>query len=529
MKFRLPQKATQWALLGGFAYVLCFPRFDLPALAVLVLPCLIYSIQALESRRQAWRLGFLVSSMIAVGGFHWIVYVARNFGEMPLPAAVGLLGLFCLVAAPQMVAFFVLGERLRGRVERLPPALRPLFWASLYTGLEYLAHFFKIFPENLGNTWLAFLPVAQLASLGGVPLLSFVPLWVGGSLAYLRKCGRRAWPGVAASVALLALAFFWGKSELKRLETVPTSTLHIGFVQHNLDDAEKAFQRTSAREMIETIVGRLLAKTEDLARRTPKPDLVLWPETAYPMVFHSRGGHRLGTFSEGYANLVKRTVARAGVPLLFGGYESEGGEYGFSELDYNAGILLDANGGILTTYRKQVLLIFGEYFPFSDWFPALKDLNPMLGDFGRGPGPIPLKFTQGGRELPLGVNICYEAILPEYMRGFALAGARLFVNLTKDSWFGDTFEPWQHFQLSVPRAIEHRIPMVRATNTGLSGLVLPSGETKLLSVPFREAYAVVDVPVPLDPRPTPYTLFGEWFAWLMLATASILTLWTYRR
>src|SRR5690606_8722235 len=100
-----------------------------------------------------------------------------------------------------------------------------------------------------------------------------------------------------------------------------------------------------------------------------------------------------------------------------------------------------------------------------------KTLNPQLGDFGRGPGPEPTHFSFRGISTPLGVNICYEAILPEYMRGYAVSGAKVFVNITKDSWFGDTFEPWQHFQLSVLRSIEHRSPMVRATNTGLSGIV----------------------------------------------------------
>jgi apolipoprotein N-acyltransferase len=138
----------------------------------------------------------------------------------------------------------------------------------------------------------------------------------------------------------------------------------------------------------------------------------------------------------------------------------------------------------------------------------------MMGDFGRGPGPVPVLLPWHGGQLPLGVNICYEEILPEYMRGYARNGARVFVNLTKDSWFGDTFEPWQHFQLSAPRAIEHRIPLVRATNTGLSGVVDATGESRLISDPFHEAYQTLEVRVPLGLQPTLYTRLGEWFAQL---------------
>jgi apolipoprotein N-acyltransferase len=179
-------------------------------------------------------------------------------------------------------------------------------------------------------------------------------------------------------------------------------------------------------------------------------------------------------------------------------------------------------------YFKQVLLVFGEYFPFDDWFPSLKNINPMMGDFGRGPGPIPILFHWRGGVLPLGVNICYEAILPEYMRGYVKNGARALVNVTKDSWFGDTFEPWQHFQLAILRAVELRIPLIRSTNTGLSGVVSTTGEVRTLSAPFREAYETLPVSVPLKPRPTLYVQWGEWFAQLCALGSSLTLAWFYR-
>ena len=110
MKARLPHKATRWALLAGLAYVLCFPRFDLPALSLLFMPGMLFALHYLTSRRQAVKIGLLLSAMVAWGGFHWIIYVSQNFGEMPLPVALLLLCLFCLVAAPQMIAFFFLGD-----------------------------------------------------------------------------------------------------------------------------------------------------------------------------------------------------------------------------------------------------------------------------------------------------------------------------------------------------------------------------------------------------------------------------------
>ncbi len=484
---------------------------------------MLFSLRHIDTQRRAIGMGFFLSAMVAIGGFHWIAYVAQNFGGMPLPIALGLLGLFCLVAGPQMVAFYFVGFRLRFGVERLPLSLRPLFWASLYTAFEYLARFPKIFPEHLGNTFLAFPYVAQSAAIGGVSLLSFLALFVGASLAYLRLAGSRAWPSALASVLLLSALSLWGRGELKRIPQLPSQTINVGIVQHNMEEVEKIAQTTSGiNSAFDSILTRLLQRSKQLHDGPVKPDLLLWPETSYPIVFPT-GSQYLGHNAMGYANLVKTNIAAMNTPLLFGGYENDGVK------DYNAAFLLNGEGRIDATYRKNVLLVFGEYFPLDHWFPSLKKINPLMGDFGRGPGPEPLPFSFQGKSMPLGVNICYEAILPNFMRGYATGGARLLVNLTKDSWFGDTFEPWQHLQLSALRSIEHRLPMVRATNTGLSGLILPTGEIKLLSDPFEEAWATLAVPVPLEPIFTLYTAFGEWFAWATILLSLSLGAYAFRK
>lgn len=502
--------------------MLCFPQWDLPILALLFPPALIFCAHQLRSPRQAVALGFLLSAMISWGGFPWIIYVAQNFGDLPLWAAVGLQWLFCLIAGLQMVAFLLTAYYLRYPIERLPLPLRPLFWAALYVGYEYLARFTKIFPEHLGNTWIYFQQLAQAASLGGVSLLTFLPLYLGASFAYLRKEGRRAWIAPVTALALVAGLHFWGGARIGALKAEPSQALSVGFVQHRMEEMDKLAQRTGGFAAIDALLGRLLHHSRDLAANPLKPDLLLWPETAYPMVFPT-GGRPVSIVANGYANLIKQSVATLGIPLLFGGYESEDGK------EFNSGILLSGTGEVETTYRKEVLLIFGEYMPLDQWIPSLRELNPQIGNFGRGPGPMPISFRAQGRDIPLGVNICYEAILPEYIRGLVNNGARLLVNLTKDSWFGDTFEPWQHFQLTALRAIEHGLPLVRATNTGLSGYVLPTGETHLLSPPYVETAAVLSVPVPLQYRPTLYTLLGEWFAWVCLGLSLALGFWAYRK
>ena len=523
MKKSVAQKAYLWAIASGVCYVLSFPQYDLPHLGVFFLPLFLMSLHFCRSTKQSLAIGFLLSSMVAWGGFHWIIYVAQYFGQMPLPAAVGLLCLYCLVAAPQMVAFSYFGFQWKHRIERLPLFVRPLFWSFLYVSLEYFARLLKIFPENLGNTWVYFSGISQIASLGGVALLSFLPLFFGASLLYIQRERARAIPAAALAVAILLVSHFWGSAEIQRLESLPKKTLQVGIVQHNMDDAETAVKSGSVLTVFNQVVSKLLTLSQSLAKGSPKPDFILWPETSYFTTFPTRPDTVLGSF--GYANLVKDFVRSSETPLLFGTYESDE-----QDTDYNVAVLLDPkNQDSLQVYRKNVLLIFGEYFPFLSYFPSLRKLNPLLGDFGRGPGPVPIPFHSSQGTVLLGVNICYEAILPEYMRGYATAGTHIFVNLTKDSWFGNTFEPWQHFQLSQIRSIEHRIPMARSTNTGLSGTVSVTGKVDLLSLPFVEAHRTVPVSY-FDPPLRPlYTVWGDWFVWLSLSSALGLLGFAYRK
>ena len=499
-----------WAIFGGIFYSLCFPQYDLVPLSLLFLPCVVQSIDKATTVRQVLLCALIHSTLVACIGFHWLVYLGQNFGDLNLVESLGLLGLYCLASSPHMILFYVLGFRWKTKLRALNPNLRPLVWAGLFTVLEFSARYLKVFPENLGNTLIAYLPLAQAAALGGVALLSLLPVWLGCSLWEIRLSGMRAkYSAIAALVVIVAL-FFWGQKEIRYWEQVPPKTvLRIGIVQHNMEEVEKMVLATGAREALRKIVYELLDLTQELVKQNPKMDLVIWPETAYPIHFPGKDTPNQEIYTFGYANLIKDKVREFGVPLLFGAYENNGTK------DFNTAFYLNKNGELLDAYRKYTLLFGGEYLPFTDEFPILKQINPQMGGFGRGRGPYPLAYHDPAKQIQLGVNICYEEIIADYMRKLVLNGANVFINITKDSWYGDTFEPWQHFQLSLFRAIEHRVPFIRVTNTGLSGQVFPTGKTQLLSKPFQRVTAVIDVPIPGQHSPTLYTQWGEWLVCLL--------------
>ena len=77
--------------------------------------------------------------------------------------------------------------------------------------------------------------------------------------------------------------------------------------------------------------------------------------------------------------------------------------------------------------------------------------------------------------------ICYEVLFPWLIfnqLNTENSSPNFFINITNDSWYGDTSEPEQHLFLSRWRAIEFGIPLVRSTNTGISTIVEPNGNYK---------------------------------------------------
>jgi apolipoprotein N-acyltransferase len=124
----------------------------------------------------------------------------------------------------------------------------------------------------------------------------------------------------------------------------------------------------------------------------------------------------------------------------------------------------------------------------------------------------------------LGISICYEMILPDFIRKVAGNGVHALVNLTNDSWFGPTAEPYFHGSLSVFRAIEHRVPVVRSTNTGTSFFVDALGRLSRLTPVYDEDVLVQDIALGDPDRITVYARWGDWFVGVCVFLIAILVL-----
>ena len=166
---------------------------------------------------------------------------------------------------------------------------------------------------------------------------------------------------------------------------------------------------------------------------------------------------------------------------------------------------------IAHVYDKVRLLAFGEFIPLGKQFPVLHELAPNTGNYNRGRHFEPFRLGPYRVSTP----ICYEDSLPMFMRKMVNhANPHLLINLTNDAWFGDSFGALLHFRMAQFRAVEHRRYLVRATNTGVSGVIDPVGRSLVES--GVETEESIRATVRMMEGRTVYAAIGDWPGWVSL-------------
>jgi len=442
-----------FALLSGIFLFLSFPKFGLGFIAWIAFVPLFIALRDVVTLRRAMVLGWITGLTACVGVMYWIVYVIVNYGNLPLYLGVAIMLILAFYLSIYYALFAMGIVFLRRKVPFYLVA--PVLWVCL----EYAkSKLFTGFPwENLGYSQFSNILFIQSADIAGVFGISFLIILL--NVAFFEIIAERSKKSFVLAAAVLLLwsgLYLYGVLRINQIADAlkEAPQMDVSLIQGNIDQSVK-WNANYQKETINIY--------EELSFRHPPENegLIVWPETAVPFNFQD---------TNELQRQVKDLPLKTNSWFIFGSMsyatKSENTDY------FNSAFLLSPHGDIRGKYDKVHLVPYGEYVPLRSLFPFISRLAAGIGDFAEGKGFDPL--TMGNRKI--GVMICYEGILPEAARMYKNAAAELLVNITNDAWFGTTSAPYQHLSMSVFRAVETRLYLVRAANTGISAIVDPTGK-----------------------------------------------------
>ena len=411
----------------------------------------------------------------------------------------------------------------------------PLMLAApaAWIAIEYVR---GLYPLNgfhwfcLAHSQVGLSPLIQVVDLAGAwglsGLVVLVNAWIIDLIErpLLRRTTKGSRPDgpqlvrAAIVVAALAGALGYGAARLATSEFRPGPT--VALLQ---SDFPQVFGDPHDPRTILDTFNRLAHLAMDGPER---PDLIVWPETMYPASrleidpeltaeeAEAKGRSIYSDFRIEDADLVTGTLRewadRFGVPMVFGINTDYLGDSGIAR--YNSAVLVEPDGGAIASYHKLHLVPFGEYIPLLQTMPWLLAFTPFDAEHmpGLDPGPGPVGLRLG--RWRLAAAICLEDSVPHVARALATeAGDRppdVLLNLSNDGWFRGTAAHELHLANSVLRAVELRVPVARAVNTGISAVIDGDGTVRE-ALPEATSGVLVSR-VPLDPRTSLYAAWGDW-------------------
>lgn len=508
-----------WCALSGLLLVASFAPFSCATCGWIALVPVWWVITRSEcARRQPIRHGYLfgliyfggtfwwISNVTAVGAFFlvlylalypaiWFLFVARLIAQWPGGTSVGSLS-----QAFAAAALWVMLE----------------WWRSWFlTGFNW---------NELGISQAPSIVFRQLAAFGGVHLISFVLvtvniLWAEGVLGIVKtlqekRVVRPSLP-FAAALFIVATCFALGGQHLLRHrgETVRPS-LTFACIQPNIPQIPYD-PRAPYIDFQNTEIAAL-EKTEklslDAVTGTGKPDLLIWPEAMIDE----------GVFQDRPLNGAVHDICQN-----YGGYfllGSQDFDIGGGRKLYNCAYFFSPHGEQYDEYRKTRLVILGEFLPFGDAFPKLRQWVGVGMDFTPGPGPK--VFTMQNPPLSFAPLICFEDTLPDVADKAVRLRPDFFITITNDGWYTGWCAAWgvrQHLSHAVFRCVEHDRPMIRCANTGISCEIDQNGTVtdRFLGPSGGEIDVGGIFSRKLEFYPAHDTLYEMWGDWIILISSLV--------
>ena len=437
-------------------------------------PALYFCIKFAKSKKAAFAMGWLFSFGYFLLGLSWIgnaLLVEGNpyawawpLAVCALPAALAFFNGF----AALFIKFFPL-DKITGFTA---------FCIGIFAAEWLRGHLFTGFPWNLyGYSWVNFDEIIQISSIGTVYLLTFCTiLWASSPVLFTIKGRVLKYSYILVILTSFFANYIYGQTRIDTFRPFQGAKIQIKIVQPNIAQADKWDPSKIAEHF-----NSLLSLTENNeGHNIDFPTYIIWPETAIRDWYLNdpRAVQALSRALNSYPG---------GAKLLTGALMHNPEDQSYA----NALIQINQYGEVENIYNKSHLVPFGEYIPFQELIP----LEPVAQFKGmtRGAGLEIISTDNGVRYSPL---ICYEIIFP----GKTIPQnqtADLIINVTNDAWYGDSAGPRQHYIMAKFRAIETGTHVIRAANTGISGIFNPIGQSIIQSSLFEKSALMSTLSMPI--------------------------------
>jgi apolipoprotein N-acyltransferase len=457
---------------------LSFPPFPFGPLILLSLVPLLYAIEDLSPFR-AFKYGFLWGLVFHLGLVYYI-------GWVTVPGMLATVLILSLIPATALSVYVRLLPRGRGLAVLFLPAYL-LMWNWLLTMSDFNYPW-----TDFGYALGYFNNLIQAADIGGVYLISLfvlvINLLVYASISSKFNFKEKGRLGLRFLAAIVILVFYgYGIVRKTQLHDPPKShEITIGLVQGNIT------------KDIKWAPGNLeysFNKYFELSRRAAADgaELLIWPETAIPTYLVQEPFNMAK---------IRAFVDSLDLPILSGiVYYTTRAVNDYNV--FNSAILLIPDQKDFQVYSKIHLVPMSEKIPYSETFRKLRKVQLGQADFSSGRAHTIFRDDR----IKFATLICFESAFPGFARTFAEKGAEMLVVITNDMWFGRTSLFEQHAMMAVFRAIENRIPVVRAANTGISMAIDKRGEILSRTGTFEEANLIVKVRP--EPSSSIYNRIGD--------------------
>jgi apolipoprotein N-acyltransferase len=477
-------------LLTGFLLVASFPRIDQNYLAWIAFIPLTVFVANTHAVGSAFWGGFIAGYVQFFALLTWIPAVLTRYGGLSaglawLAYALLVFVLACYPAAACGLTKYLIRKCGASFIFVFPAAWVVFEYAqslSPFGGLPWLL---------AGYSQSRFLTMIQMADITGIYGVSFLLVWTASMLSWnFRLNARRlsVWMASLTTVLMIAGCVYYGRTSLRKWETAAPG-VRVAMLQGNIsfdepDDAvHYKFQQGYVR-----MAERL---------RPSGADLLILPESPSPFHFESDAQYR---------STIEQLARRFPLGIVFNNIRRE--ENQVAARYFNSAYFVDGKGVLRGVYDKVHLVPFGEYIPLKRLFSFVETISRDVGSFQPGREH---KVVQAG-DHPAGAIICFEAVFPPLVRQFVLNGSQVIINLTNDGWYGDSAAPYQHLAVARLRAVENRRYLLRATNSGISAVVEPSGRIQASTGIMREA--ICEGRFEFIGETTFYTRYGDVFVLL---------------